>query len=193
MAPLADQGIGEFDDAVNFRRARLEMEGTFWAVFDFKVEYDFVNTVRIAPAGARVDSASGQTAGTAGTAADRNATINTPAPTDLWIQWSHLPVAGNIRVGNQKQPIGLEHLTSSRFLDFLERSLAFDAFLGKGTNGFVPGVSVYRNVLDDNLFLGAGVYSPNLRDVFGWDVGDGELQYILSGGGRRSTCATTPT
>ncbi len=178
MAPLADQGIGEFDDAVNFRRARLEMEGTFWEVFSFKTEYDFVNTVRIAPAGGRVDSTSGQIAGTAGTSADRNATINTPVPTDLWIQWSHLPVIGNVRVGNQKQLIGLEHLTSSRWLDFLERSLAFDAFLENGNNGFVPGVSVYRNVLDDNLFLGAGVYSPNFRDVFGWDVGDGELQYV---------------
>ncbi|MFO0844473.1 MAG: porin [Gemmataceae bacterium] len=178
MVPLSQQGIGEFDDAINFRRARLAAEGTLWEVFDFNCEYDFVNTVRIVPAGQRIDQEQSQIAGTAGTSADRNATINTPVPTDLWGQIHGIPVIGNIRAGNQKQWISMEHLTSSRFLDFLERSLAFDAFLENGNNGFVPGISAWRTLLDDRMHVGAGVYWPNFRDIFGWDVGDGERQYV---------------
>lgn len=178
MVPLAQQGIGEYDDAINFRRARLGAEGTFWEVFDFYTQYDFVNTVRIVTNNNKVDTTQGQIAGTEGTSADRNSVINTPVPTDFWIQWREIPVIGTVRVGNQKQFISIEHLTSSRFLDFLERSLAFDAFLENGNNGFVPGISVYRNLMENNLFVGGGVYKPNFRDIFGWDVGDGEMQVV---------------
>jgi phosphate-selective porin OprO and OprP len=178
LVPLAEQGIGEFDDAVNFRRARLAAEGTLWEVLDFNCEFDFANTVRIVPPGRQVDQQQGQIVGTEGTSADRGSTINTPVPTDMWVQLHGLPVVGNVRAGNQKQWIGLEHLTSSRYLDFLERSLAFDAFLENGNNGFVPGVSAWRSLLEERLHVGAGVYWPNFRNVFGWNVGDGERQYV---------------
>jgi phosphate-selective porin OprO/OprP len=177
QVPFSEQGIGVFDDAINFRRLRLEMEGTLWDVLDFKCEYDFANTIRVAPAGGRIDTTAGQIVGTAGTIADRNAVINTPVWTDMWIQWRDLPLIGNVRIGNQKQWISLEHLTSSRWLNYLERSMAFDAFVENGNNGFVPGIGIWRSLLDDNLFFGVGVYSPNFRDIFGWDVGDGERQY----------------
>ena len=39
-----------------------------------------------------------------------------------------MPWIGNLRIGNQKPPISFEHMTSSRFLNFLERSYGFDAF-----------------------------------------------------------------
>lgn len=179
-APLADAGIGEFDDAVNFRRARLAVEGTLWEVFDFNCEYDFLNSFRTVPSGSVLASAVGgsQNLGTlAGTVGDRQNVVNTPVPTDLWIQWSKIPYVGNVRVGNQKPWISFEHLTSSRFLDFLERSTAFDAFVENGNNGFQPGVSVFNNLYDDRLFLGAGVYKTNFRDIYGYDVGDGEYQF----------------
>ncbi len=37
---------------------------------------------------------------------------------------------GNIRVGNQKEPVGFERLVSSRFLPFMERSYNQDVFYG---------------------------------------------------------------
>ncbi|MFO0879003.1 MAG: porin [Gemmataceae bacterium] len=173
LVPTKEQGIGEFDNAVNFRRARLQVEGTLWDTLDFNAEYDFSNTARIVPAGSKI-SPEGQIAGTEGTSADRNATINTPVPTDLWVQYHSVPFLGNIRIGNQKEWVSMEHINSSRYLDFMERSLAFDAFVENGNNGFIPGISVWRSMLDDNLLVAAGIYWPNFRDVFGWDVGDGE-------------------
>lgn len=174
MVPLKEQGIGEYDNAINFRRARIGVEGTFWEVFDYDMEFDFLNSIRIAPAGGKLTSDGGAIANTAGTSADRFATIDVPVPTDLWIQWKNIPILGNVRIGNQKEWISMEHLTSSRYLDFLERSWAFDAFVENGNNGFVPGISVFRTFLDESLFVGAGYYMPNFRDPFGWNVGDGE-------------------
>jgi len=179
-------GIGEFDDGTNFRRARLEVDGTFWEVFNFFCEYDFLNTVRIVPGG---NTLNGRTVNNTqinpqnlnnlvGTVPDRANVINTPVPTDLWIEWSKIPFIGNVRVGNQKPWIGFEHLTSSRFLDFMERSTAFDTFIEDGNNGFQPGISVWNNYADSRLFLAAGIYRPNFRDVFGWNVGDGETLYV---------------
>lgn len=174
MVSTSRQGIGEYDDALNFRRARLGVEGTFWEVFDFYTEYDFFNTIRIVPGGARLDLDEGRIAGTEGTSADRGAVINTPVPTDFWVNWKGLPVVGNVRIGSHKPLVAMEHMTSSKYLNFMERSLAFDAFVELGDNGFMPGVSLWRNLLDQHLFVGAGVFRPNIRNIFGWNVGDGE-------------------
>lgn len=176
QVPLAQQGIGEYDNAVNFRRARLGVEGTLWEVLDFQCEFDFLNTVRIVSPGGAVQN--NQTVTTEGTSADRNSVINTPVPTEQWVQLSHIPWIGHVRVGNHKQWISMEHMTSSAFLPFMERSIAFDAFVENGNNGFAPGVSVWNNYLDDNLLLALGVFTPNFRDIFGWNVGDGEMQVI---------------
>src|SRR5688572_23712030 len=91
-----------YHDGVDFRRARLRVDGTMYEVIEFAMEYDFVNGFR-----------------------ERNA-VNVPtdihvtALTDLWLQFSQLPI-GNLRVGNHKEAIGFDHLVSSRFLPFLER------------------------------------------------------------------------
>ena len=165
-------GIGKYDDAVNFRRARLAAEGTFYEVFDFLCEYDFINTTRNVPGGTTPALAGPLFASNA----DRANVFNTPVPTDLWLQWTHIPLIGTVRVGNQKPWNSFEHMTSSRFLDFMERSLAFDAFFENGNNGFQPGISVFNQFLDQRLSFAAGVYAPNKRDIFGWNVGDGEMQ-----------------
>ena len=148
-------GIGRYDDAVNFRRARLAVEGTLWEVFDFNCEYDFLNTFNTEPAAASAIVG------------------DTPVPTDLWGQISHLPYVGNFRVGNQKPPIAFEHLTSSRYLNFLERSLAFDAFVEDQDNGFRPGVLLFNWAENERATWALGVFKNN-RSIFGWNVGDGE-------------------
>lgn len=174
-------GIGKFDDAVNYRRARVAMEGTLWEVFDFNFEWDFSNSFRFVPSGnvlRDADSTNSRTLNNlVGTLADRQNVANTPVPTDLWFQWSQIPFLGNIRVGNQKAWISFEHLTSSRWLDFMERSTAFDAFIENGNNGFQPGISVFNYYFDQRMLVAAGVYKSNFRDIFGWNVGDGEYQF----------------
>ncbi|RLD43109.1 MAG: hypothetical protein DRI89_05455, partial [Bacteroidetes bacterium] len=53
---------------------------------------------------------------------------------DVYIQLIKIPVVGNIRIGHMKEPFGMEMLTSSNFITFMERSLTnqfdFDRSLG---------------------------------------------------------------
>ena len=155
-------GFGRYDDAVNFRRGRFAMEGTFWEVIDFNCEYDFFNTFDADP----TDPAQVR---------DVN---NTPVPTDMWVTFTHLPWIGNVRIGNHKPWIGFEHLTSSRFLNFMERSYQFDAFIEEGNNGFSPGISTFNNYGPDECGMWAVGMWKTTRSIYGWNVGDGEWSYV---------------
>src|SRR5690606_24175297 len=100
-------------------RARLRVEGTIYEHLDWAAEYDFVNQANDEPDQPVTNATA----------------INIPAPTDVWLTLTQLRWVGNLRVGNFKEPIGLEHLTSSRFLDFMERSFLQDAYWGPFNNG----------------------------------------------------------
>lgn len=150
-------GVGDVRDAYNFRRARLAVDGTFWEVIDFNCEYDFLNTFDYEPTNPPRE----------------NDIANTPVPTDLWAQITHIPGIGVVRVGNQKPAISFEHLTSSRYLNFLERSFAFDAFIGGLDNGFKPGVAVLNRTEDERATWQLGVYKNN-QQIFGWNTGESE-------------------
>lgn len=163
QAPRALGGIGKADDAVNFRRARFDLAGEFYKNIDFRMQWDFINTTDAERSGVPLP-------------------VNTPVPTDLWVTFKNLPYLGNLRIGNQKPPISFEHLTSSRFLNFLERSLAFDAFVENQNNGFEPGISAFDTFAEERATWAIGVFK-NTRSIFGWNVGDGE--YDVTG---RLTC-----
>jgi phosphate-selective porin OprO/OprP len=151
-------GIGQLKDGVNFRRARLEVDGTLWEVIDFFAEYEFLgNTFNVDPA----------------TPANPNNIVNTPGPTDLWATLTHIPILGNFRVGSMKPPISLEHLTSSRWLDFMERSFAFDTYIGGTNNGFLPGMMLFNWSNDEKFTWAVGLFKNN-QTVLGWNVGGGE-------------------
>jgi phosphate-selective porin OprO and OprP len=51
-----------------------------------------------------------------------------PTFTDLWVETTDIPVLGNIRVGQWKQPFGLEVVSSFRYTTMMERSSTFQAF-----------------------------------------------------------------
>jgi phosphate-selective porin OprO/OprP len=167
-----NNGVGRVDDGVAFRRARFAMEGTCWEVVDFNFEYDFLNTDTLAQNVALTRNAAGVV-----TNVNRVGRIlDTPVPTDLWVQLTHIPVIGNIRIGNQKAPFSFEHLTSSRFLNFLERSYAFDAYVGGPQNGFEPGIQAFNNFADDRIHVAASLTKPNMT-IFGFNTGDGEWAF----------------
>lgn len=151
---------GDVQDAVNFRRARLEVDGTIWETVDFYSQFDFLNTTDTDFRNSELN------------------VINTPVPTDLWVTLTRIPWIGNLRVGNQKPPISLEHLTSSRYLDFLERSFAFDAWIGGLNNGFEPGIQAFNWFAGERATWAIGVFKNNGR-IFGWNIGDGE--YDITG------------
>lgn len=158
-------GAGDAD-AVDFRRGRLRVDGVFYEVYDFAVEYDFVNTVNdnvgLQPPSQYVGSLGNPNI------------INLPAPTDLWWGVKEVPFIGNLRFGNMKEPMGLEHLASSRYLDFMERSFLQDAFFGPFNNGFTPGIAMYSATEEQNMTWQMGLFK-NAQNIFAWGVGDGEL------------------
>ncbi|HMO83485.1 MAG TPA: porin, partial [Lacipirellulaceae bacterium] len=163
---------GEGDrDAVNFRRARLRVDGVMYRTMEWAAEFDFVNAFD-------VDPLNGPTPVNA-IGGDTPLTI---APTDLWWAIHEIPWIGNVRIGNHKEPIGLEHLNSSRFLDFMERSYLQDAFFGPFNNGFTPGVSVFDCNESETVTWALGGYK-NTQNIFGYDTGDNE--YALTA---RVTC-----
>lgn len=51
-----------------------------------------------------------------------------PTFTDLWGELTELPLLGNFRIGQWKQPFSLEVVSSFRYTTFIERSLLFQTF-----------------------------------------------------------------
>lgn len=157
-------GIGAANDAVNFRRGRFAMEGLVWDTVEFNMEWDFINTFNAQPVAP----------------GDPPVIANTPVPTDLFVGLINVPVIGNFRIGNMKNPLSFEHMTSSRFLNFMERSLAFDSFIESGDNGFRPGMMAFDNWDGDRgswqfgLFKNNSGFVNNNAGIYGWNVGGGE-------------------
>lgn len=148
-------GTTVLEDGVSFRRVRIDVGGTIYTNIDFYAQVDFANGFLAVP--------------------NSTAVTNATYPTDLWVQFKDLPVVGNVRVGNQKPLYSFEHLTSSRFLTFLERSLGFDAFAEGQNNGFEPGITVSDTYSDKRGTSGAGVFKYT-RSPFGWNVGRNEAE-----------------
>jgi len=89
------------------------MEGTLYKDYDFKFEYDFVRG-----------------SGTGGSAA---------GITDAWLEYTAFkPVS--VTIGQFKEPFSLESVTSNRFLTFVERSSANNAFV-EWANPYLLGIS----------------------------------------------------
>jgi phosphate-selective porin OprO and OprP len=51
-----------------------------------------------------------------------------PTFTDVWVEQNEVPVLGNVRVGQWKQPFSLEVASSFRYTTFMERSPLFQTF-----------------------------------------------------------------
>lgn len=107
-------------DGMEFRRTRLELEGTLYEDWSYKAQYDFAE--------------------------------NKLAAKDLYLAYAGLG-SGSLLIGQFKQFFGLEELTSSKYITFMERSLpaVFNAshkigvgYLWAGTNTTF-GASVYGN------------------------------------------------
>jgi phosphate-selective porin OprO/OprP len=147
-------GPSQFDDGVSIRRARFAFDGTFVKTIDYKAEFDFANAFI--------------------TQTDPQRDSLVTVPTEVNLTFRKLPGVGNVRVGNMKPPISFEHITSSKFLNFLERSTALDAFVESFNNGFTLGAMAFNNFLaDDRGYWAVGVFKST-RSVFGFNVGRNE-------------------
>ena len=146
-------GIGPDPNSTQIRRARITLDGTFYEVFDFRFEIDMANFITPAAPSAGQPVA------------------DSPALTDAWVQWTHLPVIGAIRVGNQKEALGLEHFEAPKDLSFLEPSYLFDMLFGPFNFGFNPGVAILNSTEDQRMTWEIGVWGNN-SDPFGYSIGN---------------------
>ena len=117
---------GNIQDGTEFRRARLGMSGTFQKYILFKAEFEFAGAAR---AGKEV------------------------AFKDVYVGVSDVPVLGTIQVGHQKEPIGLEVLTSSNALTFMERGVTSSAEPERNA-----GVRMQNAYARSRVTLTAGVF-----------------------------------
>ena len=90
-----------------------------------------------------------------------------PTFTDVWGEFTKLPVVGNLRFGQWKQPFSLEVVSSFRYTTFAERSLLFQAF----TPFRHIAVGVYDWADNERMTWAASVYRPG-QDQFGDQIAD---------------------
>lgn len=160
------RGIGKLRDGVDLRRTRVRLEGSMYEQMLYVMEWDFSNTSILQQGG--ITGPTGPLTGTFNTPA-----ASVPAPTDLWIGFRKIPIIGNFRIGNQKEPFGFERLTSSRFLNFMERSYNMDAFYSTFTNGWNPGVQIFNTAFNLRMTWAAGIFK-NTTNPFAFQVGGGD-------------------
>ena len=160
-------GTGPFLEGFNFRRARLEVDGWLHENIDYFIEFDWANT----PFNTGVKPGNLTPAGTPTNTQPFSNILNAPAPTDVWAGINYIPVIGGFRVGNLKPPIGLDHLTSSRFLDFMERSPGFDTYFNRN-NGFEPGFMIFNNT-ENKMATYQLSATRTCNGPFGFDQGGG--------------------
>jgi phosphate-selective porin OprO/OprP len=80
---------------------------------------------------------------------------------DIWIELIGLPLSGNLRVGNFKEPLRLEALTSSKYISFMERGLPIAMSTERNTG------AMYHTSFSDRISLQSGVFRKG--DSFGND------------------------
>ncbi len=85
--------FGNEDDGTEFRRVRVNLQGTLYKDFLYRVEYDV-----------------------AGDDSDPNLK-------DVYVALRNLPYVGKLQVGHFREAMGLERLTSSSYAMFMERAL----------------------------------------------------------------------
>lgn len=89
---------------------------------------------------------------------------------DVWVGLKDIPHLGSLQVGHFKEPFGLEELTSSKYITFLERSL---------TSAFVPsrnsGIGVHNSFAQERVTVSAGIFRNS--DDFGESTGDHDRNF----------------
>ncbi|MCA8997995.1 MAG: hypothetical protein KDA80_13445 [Planctomycetaceae bacterium] len=127
--------LGDIQDGVDFRRARLAAAGDLAKNLGYMIEMDFAFPGR-------------------------------PSFMDVYGDIRDLPVVGNLRFGQWRQPFSIDGLTSVKELVFLERALPF---------AFLPFRQTGVGFYDSNECLGltwAGSVFRYPVDFFGGNVGD---------------------
>ncbi len=99
---------------------------------------------------------------------------------DMYIGWQELPYNQQLLLGNQKRPMGLDHLNSSRYNVFMERPFVVEAF---NEDARRIGLAMYGFTDDEKYHWRYGVYSLENTATDGRFIGDalqGSVNFRLS-------------
>ena len=134
-----DSSIPGTQDYFEFRRLRLNADGTGYGVYDFRLqmtlEPDSQSTVSVVPSGG-------------GTPVSIPSSVSTPQVKDAYFSINELPGLGRLRVGNFFVPFSLEQVTNDTNNIFLERSIPTQGVFAADRQ---VGIAAY-NATDDKKF-----------------------------------------
>lgn len=80
---------------------------------------------------------------------------DSPNMKDVYLGFKELPFNQQLLIGNQKRPLGLDHLNSSRYNVFVERPFVIEAF---NEDARRPGIAMYGYTDDESLHWRYGAY-----------------------------------
>ncbi|MEQ9408027.1 MAG: porin [Fuerstiella sp.] len=100
---------------------------------------------------------------------------------DVYLGFRNLPFNQELLIGNQKRPLGLDHLNSSRYNVFTERPFVVEAF---NEDARRPGIAMYGFTDDERYHWRYGVYYLENIATDGGTLGD---QRQMSGNFRLSS------
>jgi phosphate-selective porin OprO/OprP len=154
----------DLQDGSDMRRARLRADGSIGENIDFVTEVNFANIQDV-------------------TNEDTTTLIGSVGLTDFYATFKNVPLLQNVRIGHFKEPIGLEHLTSSNNWYYMERSSGHDAFLQPFN--FVNGIEAFNTWCDDRITGAIAFTQVGKETITPFAFGAGNGQTAVTG---RLTC-----
>lgn len=94
---------------------------------------------------------------------------STPEYKDVYFGWNNLPSNQTLLIGNQKRPLGLDHLNSSRYNVFAERPLVVESF---NEDARRVGIAMYGHSDDEVVNWRYGLYNLENTSTDGRFIGD---------------------
>jgi phosphate-selective porin OprO/OprP len=110
------------------------------------------------------------------------ASTSRPTVKDVFFTVKELPYLQNVRIGHFKEPFGLEQLTSSSYLTFMERSLCDEGFIVPGRN---TGIMTFGCTESERATYAIGAFVTDMVDnppLFGRNGVPGTAPSVLPSG-----------
>lgn len=168
---LVDPGQS-LQDGMDFRRARVRMNGMVYEQLEFFAQFDFANSVDLRQRTLGIPNP----AGVPGTVQGNFDPSEGPLFNEVYVGLVKLPVIGNLRVGRQRESFNFVTATQDRNLIWMERGLMFDAF--NGNYNFSQGVTVSRTYFNGRAYSMFGLFMQNNSTGRLYSsVGDGAYAY----------------